>query len=236
MISIAIILAGGSGLRMNSDLPKQFMLLAGKPVIKYSIDAFQNSGLFEHIIIVCHPDYFNRIPDLSETHCKQHVISGGESRNESTEKAIHYIREIINNKDKEIKLLFHDAARPNISKETIIKLHHALSENKVAVAVSKINDTIYETDSDGNFSKIKNRDFFVKAQTPQAFRLSVIENAYQLKKQDGNPDFTDDISIIKAYIPQQKIYFISDNPWNIKLTNPEDICVMEALLAKNEIN
>jgi len=228
MTSIAIILAGGSGLRMNSDLPKQFTLLAGKPVIQYSIEAFENSGLFRHIIIVCHPDYFKLIPDTPKTLCKQHIISGGASRNESTEKAIHYIRKFM--KDADAKLLFHDAARPNISEKTIRNLHTALSKHSVAVAVSKMNDTIYETDTNGKFSEIKNRDLLVKAQTPQAFRLSLIEKAYQLKNQDKNRIFTDDVSIIKAYIPEQEILFVNDNPWNIKLTHPEDFSVLEALL------
>ncbi|MEA1873614.1 MAG: IspD/TarI family cytidylyltransferase [Bacteroidota bacterium] len=228
MISIAIILAGGSGLRMNSDLPKQFLTIAGKSVLQYSIEAFQNSGLFRHLVIVCHPDYFKWIPDIPEISCKHHIISGGASRNESTEKAIHYIQKII--KAGDAKLLFHDAARPNLSIKTIKKLHNALSENAVAVSVSKLNDTIYETDLHGNFTGIKSRDNLVKAHTPQAFWFSIISDAYRIKSSQTEEDFTDDVSIVKAFIPDTEIAFIEDNPWNIKLTQPDDFSVLEALL------
>jgi 2-C-methyl-D-erythritol 4-phosphate cytidylyltransferase len=230
MTSIAIILAGGSGLRMNSDLPKQFMSLAGKTVLQYSIEAFQNSGLFNHIIIVCHPDYFKLIPNIPEKSCKHHIISGGASRNESTEKAIQHIRKLIKNGD--AKLLFHDAARPNVKIKTVYELLSALDHHAVAVPVSKLNDTIYETDLHGNFAGIKSRDRLVKAHTPQAFWFSVIRDAYRIKFSQSEADYTDDVSIVKAFIPDTEIAFVEDDPWNIKLTQAEDFNVLEALLGE----
>jgi 2-C-methyl-D-erythritol 4-phosphate cytidylyltransferase len=229
MTSIGIILAGGIGSRMNIEMPKQFMLLAGKPVIQYSIEKFIQSEAFQHILVVCHPDYFEQVPKIASEQTQIHSIAGGKSRNDSTWNAIDFIQNSLM-KDGDAKLLFHDAARPNVKIKTVYELLSALDHHAVAVPVSKLNDTIYETDLQGNFAGIKSRDHLVKAHTPQAFWFSVIRDAYRIKSAQSEVDFTDDVSIVKAFIPDTEISFIEDDPWNIKLTQPEDFSVLEALL------
>lgn len=231
MTSIGIILAGGIGRRMKNEMPKQFMTLAGKPVIQYSIEKFIQSESFQHILVVCHPDFFEQVPKIDSEQTQIHIIAGGNSRNDSTWNAIDFIQ---NNllKDGDAKLLFHDAARPNVKIKTMYELLSALDHHTVAVPVSKLSDTIYKTDLEGNFAGIKSRDHLVKAHTPQAFWFSVIRDAYRIKTSQSKEDFTDDVSIVKAFIPDTEIAFVEDDPWNIKLTQPEDFSVLEALLRK----
>lgn len=226
---IAIILAGGSGLRMNTDLPKQFIPIAGKTVIQHSIERFHSSDLFDKLIIVCHPDFFDLIPSM-KSKTETHLIAGGSTRNESTENALKLIRELLPNED--AVLMFHDAARPNISMETLQALSKIMKSQQVAVPVSGMKDTMYGTDENGCFNTLLDRNLIVKAHTPQAFRLDILEKAYQLRNKSGNSDFTDDIGIVHHFLPETKISFIEDNPWNIKLTVPEDFKVLEALLSE----
>ncbi len=227
MQSIAIILAGGSGLRMNTDIPKQFISLAGKSVIQHSIEKIQASKLFDKLIIVCHRDYFNRIPQITSD-IETHLIAGGKTRNESTENALKFIRTLLPNED--AVLMFHDAARPNISLQTLSALRKAMETEKVAVPVGEIKDTLYGTSPNGDFQNIIDRNLVFKAHTPQAFTLNVLEKAYQLKNASTNSNFTDDVSIVHHFLPQTNIFFVKDNPWNIKLTVPEDFKVLESLL------
>jgi len=173
---------------------------------------------------------FDQIPKIDSEQTKIHIIAGGNSRNASTWNAINFIQNSLM-KDGDAKLLFHDAARPNVKIKTMYELLSALDHHAVAVLVSKLSDTIYETDLQGNFTGIKSRDHLVKAHTPQAFWFSVIRDAYRIKSSQSEVDFTDDVSIVKEFIPNTEITFVEDDPWNIKLTQPEDFNVLEALLS-----
>ena len=231
MQTIAVILAGGSGLRMNPDLPKQFMTIAGKPVIQYSIEAFLSPDLIDKLIIVCHPDYFDLIPEIPlGKGVEVHQIAGGNSRNDSTENALRLIRELL--PDEDAVLMIHDAARPNVSQNTLKSLIGKMKSTRTVVPVSGLKDTIYSLDKQGNFDGLMDRDKLVKAHTPQVFQLSVLEKAYQMRSQSGKTEFTDDVSIVHHFLPQLEIVFVEDDPWNIKLTVPRDLMLMESLLSE----
>lgn len=233
MIRIAVILAGGSGQRMNTELPKQFLKIAGKTVIQFSIEAFINSKVCDAIIVVCHPDYTQNIPvNIIPKNIPFDIINGGKTRNHSTKNAIDFVSEKY--KIDNIQILFHDAARPNLKSKTIVNITNNLVNYPVVVPVCKVTDTIYSLNSKDDFDSVVNRDNLVKAYTPQGFQLSVIKRAYKSWEDDGEKDFSDDVSIVHHFIPEADIFFIEDNPWNLKLTYPEDIQILEYLLKTNK--
>jgi 2-C-methyl-D-erythritol 4-phosphate cytidylyltransferase len=226
---IAIILAGGTGKRMNASIPKQFLKISDKPVIQYSIEAFSGISGLSHIIVVCHPYYFDQLSEISNTTSLNFTtIAGGKTRNESSLNAINYIQKTL--RISEAKLLFHDAARPNVSVDIIHKMSETLDTHRVAVTVGPIFDTLYHVNNKQEFDGIQNREFIVKAHTPQAFHLSVIADAYRLYLTDKSNVFTDDVSLVNHYFPHIKIQLIEDDFWNIKLTRPMDFKVLEVLL------
>ncbi|MFO7789542.1 MAG: IspD/TarI family cytidylyltransferase [Bacteroidota bacterium] len=230
---VAVILAGGQGKRIGSHLPKQFMKIGDKPIIQYSMEKFVHTGIIDEFVIVSHPDYRNLVPiDKIQLSLPCHVIAGGSSRNLSTWHAIDFARNKYRNE--ETSLIFQDAARPNPDPEIIKSISHKLLKHSAVVAVNKINDTIYRLDENNKFAGTADRTKLLKAHTPQAFRLRTIMQAYDLKQLDGNPEFSDDISIVKHYLPETNIGFVEDSPLNFKISYPEDLKLMSAVLLDNK--
>lgn len=226
---VAVILAGGQGKRIGTHLPKQFMKIAGKPIIQYSIEKFIEANCIDEFIIVSHPDFRDLVPmDKIQLSVTCHIIAGGSSRNLSTWHAIDFSRNIYRNE--ETSLIFQDAARPNPDPEIIKRISQKLLKNSAVVAVNKITDTVYRLDDNNKFAGTADRTKLLKAHTPQAFRLRTIMQAYDLKQLDGNPEFSDDISIVKHYLPETNIGFIEDSPLNFKISYPEDMKLMNAVL------
>jgi 2-C-methyl-D-erythritol 4-phosphate cytidylyltransferase len=178
---------------------------------------------------VCHPDYTQNIPvNIIPKNIPFNIINGGETRNHSTKNAIDFANHKY--KGDNIQMLFHDAARPNLKSETIVSITNNLVNYPVVVPVCKVTDTIYSLDTKRHFDSVINRNNLVKAYTPQGFQLSIIRKAYKLWEYNGEKDFSDDVSIVHHFIPEADIFFIEDNPWNLKLTYPEDIQILEYLL------
>lgn len=230
---IAVILAGGSGKRMGASLPKQFMELAGKPVIQHSMERFADSGCIDEIIIVSHPDFKSLLPVESlKLSMPAHVIPGGSSRNMSTWQAINFAKNQYRNQ--ETSLLFHDAARPNPDPKVIRNITTMLMTHSAVATVNPVTDTLYRLDEKDEFSGLADRSKLLRAHTPQGFRLRTISQAYDARQMNGNPEFTDDISIVNHYLPEVKIGMVKDNPLNLKISFPEDLKLMEAILAKKK--
>lgn len=233
---IAAILAGGSGKRMQTDLPKQFQKLAGKPVLQYSMEAFAAISEVDVIIIVTHPDYKDEIPinEIPLT-IPIHVIPGGSSRNISSLQAIEFAKSKFN--EDEAAILFHDAARPNIKTGVIKRIIERIKSDtsEVVVAISPVTDTLYSLDNNYNFENVIDRSKTFKAHTPQAFKLTVIDEAYRKKQALGKTDFSDDVSIVNYYLPNTKIDFVQDSYLNMKISYPGDLEIMEGVMKlKNE--
>jgi 2-C-methyl-D-erythritol 4-phosphate cytidylyltransferase len=216
-----IIVAGGSGTRMNSVVPKQFIELQGTPILMYTLNKFSNTFSNINIILVIAPNYVTMWEEL----CKKHHFSlphqqclGGNTRFQSVKNGLNLVP---NNSVVGI----HDAARPLVSEQTI-KNAFALAEEKGnASPAMPLNESIRKVENGSN--KAVNRSDYFIIQTPQCFQSNLIKTAFL---QDYTNLFTDDASVLEA--AGEKINLITGNDENIKITTPRDLIIAEALLKK----
>jgi 2-C-methyl-D-erythritol 4-phosphate cytidylyltransferase len=218
----AIIVAGGTGTRMKGEVPKQFMLLNGKPVIQYSLGAFYACETSINIIVVVHPDFTSYWKEL----CREHqisvphiVVKGGETRFDSVKNGLDLIAN-------EGLVAVHDAARPLINADFIKHLFSTAENFGSAMPGIPLNDTIRQID--GDTSSQLDRSFLRAMQTPQVYSVSELKRAYT---QPFRPIFTDEASVMQS--AGFAVHLTEGRRWNIKITNPEDIGLAEVLLAKN---
>ena len=229
MRTVAVVLAGGSGERFGTPVPKQLLPLAGRPMIEHSVAAFERAPAVDQILVVMAAGHAERVRALLGTggYAKlSHVIDGGATRTESTRRAIAELG------DDECDVLFHDAARPLVSQQTIAGCVAALADHRAVGVAVPSSDTIAVV-SDGLMTAIPRRDSLARCQTPQGFRLSVIRRAYQLA--DADPAFgelpaTDDCGIVLRYLPELGVHVVPGSERNIKITYPRDLAIAEALL------
>jgi len=215
----AIIVAGGTGTRMQGEVPKQFMLLRGKPVILHSIEAFYVYDPFIQIILVIHPDYLSFWEQMIgefKISIPLKVVAGGKTRFDSVKNGLKLIED-------DGFVAIHDAARPVIYADFIGKLFSAASNFGSAIPVVHINDTIRIID--GDISHQADRTFLRAVQTPQVFRISELQRAYT---QPYQPNFTDDGSVMEA--AGFLLHLAEGRQRNIKITHLQDIAVAEVLI------
>ena len=232
MTNIAVLLAGGSGQRFGTALPKQLLPLAGKTVIEHSVDAFEQCAAIDEIAVVMNADYLPQMQEIIDRNGWQKVqklLPGGAERYFSTLAAINAYDGI-----SDINLIFHDAARPAVSQRIINETVTALQVHPaVAVAISAT-DTVFEVSEDGGFiTRIPSRKRLRCAQTPQAFHIDVIREAYRKALQDPNFTSTDDCGVLLRYCPEVPIFIVPGEVSNMKLTYPEDTTLLEKHLTLN---
>jgi 2-C-methyl-D-erythritol 4-phosphate cytidylyltransferase len=229
MRTVAVVLAGGSGERFGTPVPKQLLPLAGRPMIEHSVAAFERAPAVDQIMVVMAAGHAGQVRALLGTggYAKLgNVIDGGATRTESTRCAIAELG------DDECDVLFHDAARPLVSQQTIADCVAALADHRAVGVAVPSSDTIAVV-SDGLMTAMPRRDSLARCQTPQGFRLSVIRRAYQLA--DADPHFgelpaTDDCGIVLRYLPDVRVHVVPGSERNLKITFPRDLAVAEALL------
>ena len=234
MTNIAVILAGGIGARVGGNTPKQLLPLQdGKSVLEHAVDAFEQSPHIHEICIVMHPDYIMHAEQMLLANAWQkvsHIIPGGKERWESSVQAIKLLGDEA--KGEQVNLLLHDAARPFVSQEIIARVCEALEEHEAVTVAIPSTDTVYEM-VDGKVARIPNRATIMRAQTPQAFRLELIAEAYAKALGADICDVpacsachlpaTDDCGIVHEHMPQVPIYIIEGEEQNKKITFKEDI-------------
>jgi 2-C-methyl-D-erythritol 4-phosphate cytidylyltransferase len=229
MRTVAVVLAGGSGERFGTTVPKQLLPLAGRPMIEHSVAAFERAPAVDQIMVVMAAGHAEQVRALLATggYAKLGpVIDGGPTRTASTRCAIAELG------DDECDVLFHDAARPLVSQQTIAGCAAALADHRAVGVAVPSSDTIAVV-SAGVMTAIPRRDSLARCQTPQGFRLSVIRRAYQLA--DADPAFgelpaTDDCGIVLRYLPELGVHVVPGSERNIKITYPRDLAIAEALL------
>ena len=231
MRNIAVILAGGTGSRMGSSVPKQFLELAGRTVIEYSIETFSSHPSIDEVAVVVHPDWRGRMEEIASAGRwgkLKKIIDGGSERYMSSLNAIMaYIDE-----PDDTNLLLHDAARPLVSKDIVDRVLAALQRHEAVGVALPSTDTVWEVHPDfdadevGRFvARIPERRLMWRAQTPQAFRLPLIRDAYQRALQDPMFQATDDCGVVRKYIPGTKIAVVEGEEQNMKITRAEDLTV-----------
>ncbi len=231
MKNIAIILAGGTGNRLNAGIPKQFIKLAGKTIIEHTLYTFQKNECIDEIAIISNKDYLHTVEEMVTRNRftkVSKILHGGKERYDSTLAALNAF-------SKEANLLIHDAVRPLVSDRIIHDVVEALEKYEAVDTALPTIDTIIEVDENYDFIKnIPNRHLLYRSQTPQAFKTHILKKAYEIALQDPNFQTTDDCGVIKKYLPEVKIKIVTGENRNIKLTYPEDLFLLERLLEIRE--
>lgn len=225
-MNVAVILAGGTGSRLEKSLPKQFFKVAGKMVIEHAVDAFEKNLLIDEIAIVINSHYMFLVEDMiikNRWQKVKRILIGGKERYHSSLAAVNAYHEF-----KYANLIFHDAARPLISQRVINDVVKSMDNyNAVDVAINSA-DTIVEVEND-IITTIPDRAKMRRGQTPQAFKQEIIAKAYKLAFQDKNFKATDDCGIVSKYLPEEKIFVVEGEEVNMKLTYPEDTYLLDKL-------
>ena len=212
---------------MGEDCPKQFLRLAGRTVVEHSVDAFEHCDAIDEIVVVMHPDHLQQMQQIGEANKwtkLRHILAGGKERYLSSVAAIKACSAY-----GECNMIFHDAARPLVSNRIICDVVEALQTFSAVGVAIPMTDTVFQTDGD-TLRSIPDRRQLQRAQTPQAFRLSTIRQAYDIALRD--PDFvsTDDCGTVLRYLPNVSIHIVRGDERNVKLTYKEDIPLIEQML------
>lgn len=223
MSKIAVIVAGGRGSRMGNELPKQFLLLEGKPILFYAIDAFYRC--FPDIIInlVIPEHYKEYTKELLHRYGylnKIHIIQGGETRFHSVKNGIAAAQ----NND---IIFVHDAVRCLISKQLIERCFEMATEKGTALPVIPIRDSIRRVLSNGSSQAVSREELYA-VQTPQTFKASILMPAYNV---DFSQDFTDEATVVEKAGFQ--IHMVKGEEQNIKITYPDDLLYAKMILSLN---
>lgn len=224
MQEYVIIVAGGTGSRMKSDLPKQFLQLAGKAVLLHTIDCFIERNRNSKIIIACHPDYITYTTELLKNNNYPYeitIVAGGETRFHSVKNGLDTIHET------NALIAIHDAARPLVSSETIERCFRLAKEKGNAVPVVPVNESLRKANETTNHA-VERSEYRI-VQTPQCFTGTLIKKAFE---QEYDTSFTDDASVLEK--AGYTIELTEGNAENIKITNPADLVIAEALLKFSE--
>lgn len=233
MISKAVVLAAGSGKRMNSTVKKQYMELCGRPLIFYALNTFESSFIDEIVMVVSEGD---------EEYCRQEIVekygfkkvkkivAGGKERYHSVYEGIKACGECD-------YIFIHDGARAFVDDDTLRRCLDAVVESKACVAAVKAKDTIKLENGQGFVKETLNRNLLWTVQTPQVFEYALIKKCYEelLQKESllmaEGVAITDDTMAVETF-SDVKVRLVEGSYNNIKITTPEDIILGEAILAK----
>ncbi|MBK7889090.1 MAG: 2-C-methyl-D-erythritol 4-phosphate cytidylyltransferase [Bacteroidetes bacterium] len=217
MRRFALLVAGGQGTRMQGTLPKQFLPLAGEPILAHTLRRFNQDDI--EIFLVMHADYLSYWEETCENleNIPRHtLVPGGKTRAQSVAAGLAKLPD-------EGWVAVHDAVRPLCSSELIFRLYNAAAKEGSAVPVITCRDTLRLLTPDG--SKTVPREHYRSVQTPQVFDIEKLKNAFKL------PDFehfTDEASLFEA--AGHKVHLEAGEESNIKITFPSDLIVAEAVL------
>lgn len=233
MKNVAIILSGGTGSRFGGTLPKQFVKLAGKAVIEYTVEKFEEAKEIDEIVIVSKPEFINHIWSLINKNSWKKitkVVSGGSERFDSTESAI----KALTGYSEDTNVIFHDAVRPLITNKIIQDCIDKLTLFEAVDVVIPSADTLVETLDDGCIAHIPNRSHMRRGQTPQAFKLGIISRAYEEANWQNRKVFTCDCGVVRAMLPHVRVATVEGAESNIKITQPIDLYLAEKLLQTSD--
>ena len=221
----AIILAGGSGKRMGGDIPKQYLPLAGKPLLYYPLNTFEHSAVDEIILVVapgeedyCRREFVDRYQFTKVTA----IVAGGAERYDSVYNGLQYATGDY--------VLVHDGARAFVTTEIIENTMREVEKCHACVVGVPVKDTIKQVDSVGNVTATPDRNTLWTVQTPQAFARDLLVSSYKKILDQKMTDITDDAMIVER-AGNGPVKLVMGNYENIKVTTPEDMVYGEAILS-----
>jgi 2-C-methyl-D-erythritol 4-phosphate cytidylyltransferase len=214
-----VIVAGGSGKRMGAEIPKQFLELAGRPVLMHTIERFKAFNDSIEIITVLPENQLRFWIDIQKKHSfavLHTLVKGGSNRFLSVRNGLKFV-------NTPGLVAIHDGVRPFVSIDTIKRCFEAAEKLGNAIPAISPNESLRIINDQGSIPV--NRFHVKQIQTPQVFNAALIKNAYL---QQYSPDFTDDATVLEK--TGEKINLIEGNRENIKITTPEDLLISDALL------
>ncbi len=217
-----IVVAGGKGLRMGGDLPKQFVEVAGQPVLMRTLSTLHHAEPDAQIILALpldHQAYWHRLCAEYSFAVPHQVVTGGETRFHSVRNALSVVPE-----DAEGVVAVHDGVRPFVAEDVVKRCMLIAGEKGAAIPVVGMVETVRRIESDGQTSCTVPRDAYRLVQTPQAFRISLLKQAYA---QPYISAFTDDAGVVEML--GHRVELVEGNRENIKLTTPADLKYAEFL-------
>lgn len=213
-----IITAGGIGKRMGADIPKQFLVIAGKPLLMHSFEPFVNFTDKLQLLLTLPNEWISYWNDLCleyDFNIPHTIINGGEER-------YHSVKNALNIATGEL-IAIHDGVRPFVSMELLDNLISTATKNGSAVPVVALKESLRQLNDDGS-SRAVDRNYFKSVQTPQVFQSEIIKHAYKLS---FHAKITDDASLVEE--AGNSIFLVDGDENNLKITTPKDIWIAEYL-------
>lgn len=223
MKKYAVIVAGGAGIRMGGNLPKQFMLLKNKPLLYYTIKTFLNSFNDLQVILVLPVDYTDMGQEIIDAWFDKSRIQlavGGDTRFQSVKNGLSLIEE-------DAIVFVHDGVRCLLSQGLIERCYHQALSTGTAIPAIPSKDSIRIVSDEGNEAFDRNKVMLV--QTPQTFHSRILIPAFEIDYKDK---FTDEATVVEAY--GMKVSLVEGEERNIKITRPVDLLLAEQLLEEEE--
>lgn len=228
--NVAIVLSAGRGKRMNSAVQKQYLLIKGKPVIYYSLRAFQDCSFIDEIVLVtgredieyCRSEIVNK---YGFTKVKT-ITAGGAERYHSVHNGLQAIKDCD-------YVYIHDGARPFVNEEILVRARNAVEEYRACVVGMPVKDTIKISDADGFTESTPERARVWQIQTPQVFDFTLVKTCYEKLMNDlqnGSAIKITDDAMVVEYESDMKVRLVEGSYSNIKITTPEDLRFAEILL------
>ncbi|MBE1533765.1 IspD/TarI family cytidylyltransferase [Actinomadura algeriensis] len=226
--TVAVVLAGGVGARLGAGRPKQLLEIGGRPILGRAVAAFDGHPRVDEVLVVMASGHLRAAATIAAPFGKvAGVIAGGETRTASTVAAL----EALADRPDDVRVLFHDAARPFVGAAVIDRVLDAL-DGDAAVAVGVPSPDTIVVVEDGRVTSMPPRETMSRFQTPQGFVLGTIRKAYELALADPGLRATDDCGIVHRYLPDVPIRVVAGDDRNLKVTRPLDIALAEHIAAE----
>ncbi len=240
----AIVLAAGQGRRMKGKVAKQYLLLEGKPILYYSLKAFQDSRIDDVILVASPGDEAYVREEIVEKYGFSKVrliVSGGKERFHSVQNGLDALARWLQGRafPEGCYVLIHDGARPFLDQDVIERVVECVEREKACVAAMPVKDTVKLADSEGYIALTPPRRLVWTIQTPQAFEFELARHAYQCLK-DAEEELlargvqvTDDAGVVELFT-NKRVKLVQGSYENIKITTPDDLAVAEGLLSSSK--
>jgi 2-C-methyl-D-erythritol 4-phosphate cytidylyltransferase len=223
-MNTAIIAAAGTGARMASDRPKQFLLLAGTPILFHTLKPFEQCDSIQEVIVVLPSEASAAFLTLAEKHGVRklsRVVPGGTTRADSVKRGLMAIRSATAG-----IVAVHDGVRPFVTVDEISSVVAAAESDGAAILAAPVTDTIKQVTGDSVVKTLERRELR-RALTPQCFRYELLRKAYE-RADVNDPSLTDDSALVEQL--GTRVTIVEGSSKNIKITTPQDLLIAEALL------
>ncbi|MFD0905503.1 2-C-methyl-D-erythritol 4-phosphate cytidylyltransferase [Actinomadura sediminis] len=226
--TVAVVLAGGVGARLGAGRPKQLLEIGGRPILARAVAAFDAHPRIDEVLVVMASGHLRAAAAIVAPFGKvAGVVEGGDTRTASTVAAL----EALAGRPDDVRVLFHDAARPFVGAAVIDRVLDAL-DGDAAVAVGVPSPDTIVVVEDGLVASMPSRETMSRFQTPQGFVLGTIRKAYEIALADPELAATDDCGIVHRYLPDVPIRVVAGDDRNLKVTRPLDLSLAEHIAAE----